>query len=53
MVKLTCSVGGERFSERAEQEAILEVLGTAEAHIVWPCLRATERLKRGWGWEYG
>ena len=44
-------VGGERFTERGEQEALIDMLADAEAHVVWPCLRARERLKKCWGWD--
>ena len=51
MIQLTFDTGGERFTERAEQEALIKLMENAEAHVVWPCLRATERLKNAWGWE--
>jgi len=44
-------IGGEHFTERVEQEALMSILTDAEAHVVWPCLRAKERLKECWGWE--
>ena len=44
-------VGGERFTKEVKQEAFIDILADAEVHVVWPCLRAIERLKKCWGWD--
>jgi hypothetical protein len=41
---------GERFTERVEQEALMCILEESEEHVAWRSLRASERLKRCWGW---
>jgi hypothetical protein len=40
--------GGDRFTDKREQEAFMQILEKAEAHVAWPCLRAGERLRAFW-----
>lgn len=47
---VTVGMCGERFTEREEQEALMQILEKTEEHVAWQSLRASERLKRCWGW---
>lgn len=42
---------GDRFSNRAEQEALLNVLVVTEEDHAWPTSAAQLHLKRAWGWD--
>lgn len=44
-------IGGDRFTERIEHEAMLDVLVRTEKELGWPTTTAQERMKRAWGWE--
>ncbi|KAK5096448.1 hypothetical protein LTS08_007704 [Lithohypha guttulata] len=46
----TISMFGEHFTDRQEQEALLEVLQELENRHGWPVHRDAEALKREWGW---
>ena len=41
---------GDRFSDRTEQEALLNVLVITEQDHAWPTAAAQSHLKRAWGW---
>ncbi|KAL5316735.1 hypothetical protein ACEPPN_015786 [Leptodophora sp. 'Broadleaf-Isolate-01'] len=42
---------GDRFSDRGEQEALLNVLVVTEEDHAWPTFAAQMHLKRAWGWS--
>ncbi|RFU32758.1 hypothetical protein B7463_g3577, partial [Scytalidium lignicola] len=43
--------GGDRFTERIEHEAMLDVLVRTEKELGWPTTTAQQRMKQSWGWE--
>jgi hypothetical protein len=42
---------GDRFGDRVEQEALLNVLIATEIHHAWPTATAQIHLKKAWGWH--
>lgn len=44
------SIGGDRFLERADQEALLDVLVKTEQDHARPTALVQEQMKRSWGW---
>lgn len=42
---------GERFVERHEQKALLEVLEITETTHAWPTGTAMQSLKEAWAWS--
>ncbi|RDW72211.1 hypothetical protein BP5796_08245 [Coleophoma crateriformis] len=51
MAAVAIAMCGERFTDRKEQEAFIQIVAEAEAHVAWPSLRARERLRTFWGWD--
>jgi len=47
---MAVTMAGDKFTERAEQEALLEVLNICEKYG-WPTGAAHENLKVAWGWR--
>lgn len=41
---------GDRFTERRDQEALLEVLMLTQNTHSWPTASAQDHLKKAWGW---
>ncbi|KAI1008349.1 hypothetical protein LB504_001261 [Fusarium proliferatum] len=41
---------GDRFTERRDQEALLDVLKLTQNTHSWPTASAQDHLKRAWGW---
>lgn len=41
---------GERFTDRAEQEALLGILEVTERGNAWPTGTAARTLQETWGW---
>ena len=46
-------IGGERFAERREQDALLDTLVQTERENAWPTTAAQRQLKEAWGWDGG
>ncbi|KAL0938416.1 arcA-like protein [Colletotrichum truncatum] len=50
----TASMGvtacGDRFTDRAEQKALLDILVKTDVEHMWPTGSALSHLKRAWGW---
>ena len=44
---------GDRFTERVEQEALLEILVKLEEDHAWPTFTTQDNLKDAWGWNSG
>ncbi|TDZ13750.1 hypothetical protein C8035_v009110 [Colletotrichum spinosum] len=42
---------GDRFTDRAEQRALLDILRKTDEEHMWPTASAQAHLKRAWGWE--
>ncbi|OLN90321.1 hypothetical protein CCHL11_09068 [Colletotrichum chlorophyti] len=51
----TASMGvtacGDRFTDHAEQKALLDILVKTDVQHMWPTGSAQSHLKRAWGWE--
>lgn len=47
---MSVTMAGDKFTERHEQEAVLEVLNTCDTEKGWPTGHAQENLKAAWGW---
>lgn len=45
-----CLQAGDKFTERHDQEALLQVLNTCDHQYAWPTGHAQENLKSAWGW---
>ncbi|CAC9891671.1 unnamed protein product [Aureobasidium pullulans] len=43
-------MGGDRFTERREQEGLYEILIKAQKEYAWPTQSVQEHLKEVWGW---
>jgi hypothetical protein len=43
-------MAGDRFTERAEQEALLDIILKTEKVHAWPTSTAQTHLKEAWGW---
>ncbi|KAF2808889.1 uncharacterized protein BDZ99DRAFT_389299, partial [Mytilinidion resinicola] len=48
---MAIAMAGDRFTERAEQEALLEIILKTEKIHAWPTSTAQTHLKEAWGWE--
>ena len=44
-------LGGDRFTDRLEQELMFELLTTVNKKCGWPTTDLQKQLKRSWGWE--
>ncbi|KAI4765346.1 hypothetical protein E4T52_01917 [Aureobasidium sp. EXF-3400] len=44
------AMGGDRFTERREQEGLFEILTKAQKEYAWPTQSVQEHLKEVWGW---
>lgn len=42
--------GGDLFTDRLEQQALLEVLMKTEVDLAWPTATSQEYLRERWGW---
>lgn len=47
---MAITMAGDKFNERHEQEALLEILNTCDQQHGWPTGHAQENLKAAWGW---
>lgn len=45
------TMAGDKFTERTEQDALLEVLDICDKKYGWPTGAAQENLKVSWGWR--
>lgn len=45
--------GGDRFTSRTDQEALLKVLMKTEREHARPTALVQEQMKRSWGWDFG
>ena len=43
--------GGERFTERVEQDALLDILVQTDREHAWPTTAAQKQLRESWGWD--
>lgn len=43
-------IAGDKFTERKEQEAVLDILITCDRVHAWGTLTVQENLKTSWGW---
>lgn len=48
---MAATLAGERFAQRHEQEALLDVLDQCDKMHAWPTGVAITNLKAAWGWE--
>lgn len=48
---MAVTMAGDKFGERAEQAALLEVLDQCDKIHAWPTGDAITNLKVAWGWE--
>lgn len=46
-------IAGDKFTERHEQEALMDVLNTCDVQYGFPTGHACENLKGAWGWTSG
>lgn len=44
-------LGGDRFTDRLEQERMFELLMIVNKENGWPTLTLQKQLKTSWGWE--
>jgi hypothetical protein len=44
-------IAGDKFIDRKEQEAVLEILMTCDVEHAWGTGTVRENLKAGWGWN--
>jgi len=44
-------LGGERFTERVEQDALLDILVQTDREHAWPTTAAQKQLRESWGWD--
>lgn len=44
-------VAGDKFTQRREQEAVLEILETCDRKHAWMTVTVQENLKTSWGWD--
>lgn len=47
---MSVTMAGDKFTERHEQEAVLNVLNVCDRLYAWPTGHAQENLKAAWGW---
>ena len=45
------TMAGDKFTDRSEQEALLEVLRLCDEQHAWPTGAAISNLRMAWGWE--
>ncbi|MCJ1259177.1 hypothetical protein MMC24_007013 [Lignoscripta atroalba] len=45
------SMAGDRFTERSEQETLLDVLVRTEKEFAWPTDAAQKQLREAWRWD--
>lgn len=45
------TMAGDKFTDKREQEALLEVLDVCEKKHAWPTSKAMKNLRIAWGWE--
>lgn len=45
------TMAGDKFTERREQEALIDVLRICDERYAWPTGHAISNLKVAWGWE--
>lgn len=50
---MAVAMAGDKFTERNEQEALLDVLIRCERLHAWPTSIAQKHLKEAWGWPDG
>ena len=43
-------IAGEKFTNRKEQEAVLDILNTCDTKHAWGTGTVRENLKQAWGW---
>jgi predicted TIM-barrel enzyme len=43
-------IAGEKFTDRKEQEAVLDILNTCDTKHAWGTGTVRENLKHAWGW---
>ena len=43
-------IAGEKFTDRKEQEAVLDILNTCDVKHAWGTGTVRENLKHAWGW---
>ncbi|EME87781.1 uncharacterized protein MYCFIDRAFT_27078, partial [Pseudocercospora fijiensis CIRAD86] len=48
---MAVTMAGDKFSERAEQEALIDVLEECDRMHAWPTEMAVSNLKSAWGWD--
>jgi hypothetical protein len=48
---MAITMAGDKFAERWEQEALLDLLRECDELHAWPTGTAVEGLKVAWGWE--
>lgn len=46
---LAVALCGELFTDAQETSLLLDVISEAEAHLGWPCLKVSHRLREIWG----
>lgn len=44
------TLGGDRFTSRSDQEALLDVLVRTERDHARPTATVQDQMKRSWGW---
>ncbi|KAI7325039.1 hypothetical protein KC340_g6201 [Hortaea werneckii] len=45
------TMAGDKFTDRREQEALMDILRVCDEQYGWPTGHATGNLKLAWGWE--
>ena len=43
-------IAGEKFTDRKEQEAVLDILNTCDIKPAWGTGTVRQNLKNAWGW---
>jgi predicted TIM-barrel enzyme len=43
-------IAGEKFTDRKEQEAVLDILNTCDTKHAWGTGTVRENLRQAWGW---
>ena len=43
-------IAGEKFTDRKEQEAVLDILNTCDIKHAWGTGTVRQNLKNAWGW---
>jgi hypothetical protein len=44
-------LGGDRFTDRLEQELMFDLLTKVNENCGWPTIDLQKQLKSSWGWE--